>query len=120
PGQLGSLGHYDVLELAGRGGMGVVFKARDTKLQRVVAIKVLSPQLAADGTARQRFVREAQAAAAIRDQHVVSIHAVEEDGPFPYLVMEFVAGITLEEQIKAKGPFDVKEVLRIGMQAAEG
>jgi serine/threonine protein kinase len=117
---LGSLAHYDVMEVAGRGGMGIVFKARDTKLQRIVAIKLLAPQLAADGTARQRFIREAQAAAAIRDQHVVSIHEVNDDGIVPYLVMEFIGGVTLEEQIKAKGPLAVKEVLRIGMQAAEG
>src|SRR5262245_44091020 len=60
PGSLGRLGHYEVLELVGQGGMGMVFRAFDEKLRRVVAIKVLAPQLAASGTARQRFVREAQ------------------------------------------------------------
>ena len=119
-GSLGSLDHYEVLEVVGRGGMGVVFKARDTKLQRIVAIKVLAAHLAADGTSRKRFVREAQAAAAIRDTHVVGIHAVHDEGPVPYLVMEFIGGITLEEQIKANGPPTLKEILRIGMQVAEG
>jgi hypothetical protein len=121
PGSLGRLDHYEVLEVIGRGGMGVVFKARDTRLQRVVAIKVLAAPLAASGTARQRFFREARAAAAVRDEHVVSIHAVSDDsGPTPYLVMEFIAGVTLEKRLKARGPLAVKEVLRIGMQAAEG
>jgi serine/threonine protein kinase len=120
PGALGSLDHYDVLELAGRGGMGVVFKAVDTKLKRVVAIKVLAPQMAAVGASRARFIREAQAAAAIRDTHVVSIHAVIDERPVPYLVMEYIGGITLDEQVRLKGPFALKEILRIGMQAAEG
>src|SRR5262245_15631654 len=78
PGCLGRLGHYDVLELVGRGGMGVVFRARDDVLQRVVAIKVLAPQLATSGLARQRFIREARAAAAVSHDHIVTIHAVEE------------------------------------------
>jgi serine/threonine protein kinase len=121
PGSLGRLDHYEVLGVVGRGGMGVVFKARDTRLQRIVAIKVLAAPLAASGTARQRFFREARAAAAVRDEHVVSIHAVsDESGPTPYLVMEFIAGVTLEKQVKARGPLGVKEILRIGMQAAEG
>ena len=83
PGSLGRLDHYEVLEVVGHGGTGVVLKARDTKLQRVVAIKALTPQLAASSAARQRFVREAQAAAAVRDDHVVAIYAVSEDGPCP-------------------------------------
>jgi serine/threonine protein kinase len=121
PGSLGRLDHYEVLEVIGRGGMGVVFKARDTRLQRIVAIKVLAAPLAASGTARQRFFREARAAAAVRDEHVVSIHAVsDESGSTPYLVMEFIAGVTLEKRIKARGSLAVKEILRIGMQAAEG
>ena len=121
PGALGRLDHYDVLEVIGRGGMGVVFKARDTRLQRVVAVKVLAAPLAGNASARQRFFREARAAAAVRDDHVVNIHAVSEDsGPTPYLVMEFIAGVTLEKRLKTRGPLAVKEVLRIGMQAAEG
>ena len=83
PGCLGRLGHYEVREVVGRGGMGVVLKALDTKLQRVVAIKVLAPQLAASGTARRRFLREAHAAAAVRDDHVVGIYAVERRGARP-------------------------------------
>ena len=80
PGSLGRLGHYEVLEVVGRGGMGVVLKAFDENLHRVVAIKVMAPQLAASATARQRFTREARAAAAVTHDHVVTIHAVEEAG----------------------------------------
>src|SRR5262245_1852483 len=92
PGSQGRLDHYEILEVVGRGGMGVVLRARDTKLMRVVAIKVLAAPLAASGTARQRFAREARAAAAVRDEHVIDIHAVEDRGPLPYLVMEFIDG----------------------------
>ncbi len=120
PNSLGRLDHYEVLQVVGRGGMGTVFKARDTSLERVVAIKMLAPQLAASGTARKRFEREAKAAAAVAHEHVVDIHAVESTGPAPYLVMEFVGGITLEDRIKQGGPLELKEILRIGMQAARG
>src|SRR5262245_35942565 len=120
PGSLGRLDHYEVLEVVGRGGTGVVLRARDTKLLRVVAIKVLAAALAASGTARQRFVREARAAAAVRDEHVIDIHAVCDDGPVPYLVMEFIDGQNLEALLRRGGPLEVKEILRIGIQAASG
>jgi serine/threonine-protein kinase len=77
PGHLGKLGQYDVLRVIGRGGMGVVFQARDRSLDRLVAIKVLTPGLAATGAARRRFAREAKAAAAVVHEHVVTIHAVD-------------------------------------------
>jgi WD40 repeat protein/serine/threonine protein kinase len=120
PGGLGRLDHYEVLEVVGRGGMGVVLKARDTKLERVVAIKALAPRLAASPAARQRFVREAQAAAAVRDDHVVAIHAVGDDGPVPYLVMEYINGVTLEERVRRAGVLGLKETLRVGMQLSQG
>jgi serine/threonine protein kinase len=119
PGTLARLDHYDVLEVIGRGATGVVLRARDTKLQRVVALKVLAPRLAASSSARQRFVREAQAAAAVRDDHVIAIHAVSDDGPLPYLVMEYIAGVTLEDLIQ-RGALQPQEILRIGMQVARG
>jgi WD40 repeat protein/serine/threonine protein kinase len=120
PGSMGRLDHYEVLDVLGWGGMGVVLKAQDTKLQRVVAIKALPPRLAASRTARRRFVREAQAAAAVRDDHVVAIHAVSDDGPVPYLVMEYIRGTTLEERVKRAGALELTEVLRIGVQTAKG
>src|SRR5262245_3109529 len=75
PGSIGRLGHYEVQEVVGRGGMGVVLRAFDERLHRVVAIKVMAPQLAASAPARRRFVREARAAAAVTHDNVVTIHA---------------------------------------------
>jgi serine/threonine protein kinase len=118
-GSLGRLGHYEMLEIIGRGGMGIVFKAFDEKLQRVVAIKAMLPLMASSASARQRFVREARAAAGIRDEHVIGIHAVEDASDLPYLVMEYVSGISLHERLE-RGRLQLKEVLRIGMQTARG
>jgi tRNA A-37 threonylcarbamoyl transferase component Bud32/mono/diheme cytochrome c family protein len=120
PGHLGRLGHYEVTEVIGRGGMGVVLKAFDEKLHRVVAIKVIAPELATSATARQRFTREAQAAAAVRNEHVIDIHAVEEADGLPYLVMEYVSGLSLQERLDRAGPLEPKEILRIGIQVSTG
>jgi eukaryotic-like serine/threonine-protein kinase len=119
-GQLGRLGGYEILDVLGRGGFGVVLKAFDPSLHRVVAIKVLAPALASSATARRRFTREAQAAAAVSHDHVVAIHAVEEANDPPYLVMQYVAGVSLQERLDRAGPLELKEILRIGMQAAHG
>jgi WD40 repeat protein len=89
-------------------------------LQRVVAVKVLAPRLAASKSARQRFVREAQAAAAVRDDNVVAIYAVSEESSVPYLVMEYICGQTLEQRIEQGKALELKEILRIGMQSAAG
>src|SRR5262249_21879056 len=96
PGSLGRLDHYEVQEVIGRGGMGVVLNAFDAVLQRVVAVKVLAPQLATNATARKRFIREAQAGAAVCHDHVVTIHAVDEGKAVPYLVMQCVVGVALQ------------------------
>jgi serine/threonine protein kinase/formylglycine-generating enzyme required for sulfatase activity len=118
PGTIGRLRHYDILRVAGRGGMGIVLKAFDRSLRRIVAIKLLAPHLAGNGQARQRFVREGRAAAAISHEHVVTIHAVEESPPF--LVMQYVHGETLEERIHRNGSLDVREAVRIALQIAQG
>lgn len=120
PPGLGRLGEYDVLDVLGRGAMGIVFRARDTQLGRDVAIKVLSPALAADPTFRARFTREARAVAAINHTNVVTIHRIEEAGPYPYLVMEYVPGESLQRRIARLGQLDVREVVRIAAQAASG
>jgi serine/threonine protein kinase len=120
PGAVRRLGHYDILQVVGHGGMGIVLQAFDTKLRRVVAIKVMAPQIATGATARQRFIREAQAAAAVRNEHVIDIHAVDEANGLPYLVMEFIAGVSLQERLDRRGPMQVREILRIGMQTAAG
>jgi serine/threonine protein kinase len=124
PEMLGRIGRYDVERLIGSGGMGVVFKAYDTELNRPVAIKLLAPYLAGSGSARNRFAREARAAAAVVDDHVVPIHNVEtgneQGNGQPFLVMKFIAGGSLQQRIDREGPLEVCEVLRISMQAAKG
>src|SRR5262245_3465837 len=108
PGVLGTLGRYQVLEVIGRGAMGVVLKALDPDLLRPVAIKVMAPYLAPSGTARQRFLREARAAAAVRDDNIVTIHAVEP-AELPYLVMEYVSGISLQARLARDGPLSPRD-----------
>ncbi len=120
PGLLGYLGAYEVREVIGRGGMGIVFKAFDPALHRMVAIKVLAPQMAGSATARKRFLREGRAAAAVTHDHVVSIHEVNESAGLPYLVMQYVAGTSLQDKLDVTGPLPVLEILRIGMQVADG
>lgn len=119
PGAIGRLGHYEVLEVLGQGGFGIVMKAFDDVLHRVVAVKMMSPNLAAASPARKRFLREARAAAAVRHDNVVQIYAVEEK-PIPYLVMEFIPGETVQQLVDAIGPLELREVLRIGSQVARG
>jgi hypothetical protein len=120
PGELGRLGHYVVQGIVGRGGMGVVFKALDARLNRVVAIKVLGTQYATDAGARQRFEREAKAAAAVSHDHVVPIYHVDEHRGATYLVMPLIIGSSLQERLTRSGPLALKEILRIGMQTASG
>jgi eukaryotic-like serine/threonine-protein kinase len=119
PDSLGRLGHYEVLEVLGQGGFGIVFRAFDDTLQRVVAIKVLAPELAATSPPRKRFLREARSSAKVRHEHVVQIYAVEEQ-PLPYLVMEFIPGETLQERLDRTGPLETAEVVHFGRQIAEG
>jgi serine/threonine protein kinase len=120
PEMLGRIGRYDVEKLVGSGGMGVVFKGYDSDLNRPVAIKVLAPYLAGNGAARQRFAREAKAAAAVVHDHVVPIHNVETNAACPYLVMRYVAGESLQSRIDRAGALEVCEILRISMQIASG
>lgn len=120
PEMLGRIGRYEVERLIGAGGMGIVFKAFDSELNRPVAVKVLAPHLAGSGAARSRFAREARAAAAVVDEHVVAIHNVETDGESPFLVMQYVPGESLQTRIDRSGPLEVCEILRIGMQTAKG
>lgn len=120
PEMLGRIGRYEVDRLIGSGGMGIVFKAIDTELNRPVAIKVLAPYLANLGAARQRFAREAKAAAAVVHEHVVPIHTVESEGESPYLVMHYVAGESLQARLDREGALELREILRIGTQVASG
>ncbi len=120
PGSIGRLDLYEILEVVGAGGMGVVLRGWDPTLRRVVAIKVLAAHLANSAAAERRFVREAQAAAAVSHDHVVAIHAVEAGHEPPYLVMQFVEGKTLQQRLDRTGPLNVNEILRIGQQTALG
>lgn len=120
PGCLGRLAGYEIVGLEGRGGFGIVLRAFDPKLNRVVAIKVMAPELASNPMAVRRFLREAQAAAAVSHDHVVTIHAIEEQHCPPFLVMEFVEGQSLKDKVDSEGALEVTEILRIGMQAAMG
>jgi Leucine-rich repeat (LRR) protein len=119
PGSLGRLAHYEALEVLGNGGFGTVVKAFDEKLHRFVAIKLMSPLLAATSAPRKRFVREARSAAAVRHENVIAIYAVEDE-PIPYLVMDYIAGRTLQQKLDATGPLELTDLLRIGRQIAAG
>ncbi|HMF18731.1 MAG TPA: protein kinase [Gemmataceae bacterium] len=119
PDSLGRIGHYEVLEILGKGGFGIVMRAFDETLQRVVALKVLAPAIAATSPARKRFLREARSSARVRHEHVVQVHAVGEE-PLPYLVMEFIPGETLQKRLDRIGPLETPEIVRIGRQIAEG
>jgi eukaryotic-like serine/threonine-protein kinase len=120
PEMLGRIGRYEIERRIGSGGMGVVFKAIDTELNRPVAVKVLAPHLARNGAARQRFSRESRAAAAVVHEHVVAIHNVDSTAEHPYLVMQYVSGESLQSRVEREGPLGVERILRIGVQAALG
>src|SRR5262245_64292527 len=98
--------------------MGIVLRAFDSKLHRVVAIKVMAAQLATNAIARKRFTREAQAHAAVSHDHIVTIHAVEEANSLPYLVMHFVSGQSLQQRIDRDGPMEITENVQNGMKTA--
>ena len=97
-------GEYSLEKEIGRGGMGIVFLAREVALDRLVAIKALPIELATDPAIRERFLREAKTAAALSHPNIVAIHRVGEAGSLPYFVMTFVRGETLGERLRARGP----------------
>jgi eukaryotic-like serine/threonine-protein kinase len=113
------LGHYTLIEVLGRGGMGVVFRAFDNRLRRHVAIKLLGPWISSQPQARERFAREGQAAASIKHENVVAVYAVEESEDLAFLVMEYVDGLSLQDKLDAE-TLRVKEIYQIGAQIAEG
>jgi hypothetical protein len=120
PDELGRLGSYRILKILGHGGMGVVFEAEDPQLRRKVALKAMLPALAASETARQRFLREAQAAAAVEHDHIVPIHQVGEDRGVPFIAMPFLRGESLEQRLARQARLPFREVLRIGRETAAG
>ncbi len=112
------LGSYEVLSLLGAGGMGEVYRARDTRLGRVVAIKVLPAERMADENRRRRFVQEARAASALNHPNIVTIHEIESADGIDFIVMEYVEGKTLDAVIPQQG-MRLGEVLRIAIPIAD-
>src|SRR5919109_2167090 len=113
------LGAYEITGALGAGGMGEVYRARDTRLDRTVVIKVLAGALAADSEARQRFEHEARAIAALNDPHICTIHDVGRHGELDYLVLEFLEGETLADRIRRAGALPIDEALPIAIQIAD-
>lgn len=120
PDSLGRFGDYEILEIIAAGGMGIVLKGKDTSLDRVVAIKVLAPVLAADERARQRFVREARSVAAIRHENVVGIFAVSIASDLPFLAMEYIEGESLAQKLQREGKISFSELLSVAREVAAG
>ncbi len=114
----GQLGEFEVTEMIACGGMGLVFKARDPKLDREVAIKALPPRLAKDSEARIRFLKEARAVAALDHPNILPIYSVTDASQSPYFVMRLVNGPTLEELVSSEGALSESRMAHIGAQAA--
>ena len=110
---------YKIIEILGRGGMGIIYKAEDVKLKRNVALKFLPPELMRDDEAKERFVLEAQAAAALSHPNICTIHEIHEEEGKSFIAMEYIEGQTLRENIK-RGPLGINEALDIAIQVAEG
>jgi len=120
PEMLGRLGGYEVCGLIGQGSTGIVLKALEPRLNRYVAIKVMSPIYSTNGAARRRFEREGRAVAAVAHEHVVPVYAVDEYRGLPYIVMQYIPGLSLFQRMERDGQLETCEVARIGLQVARG
>ncbi len=117
---IGRLGDIEIQDVIGHGGMGVVLKGYQPELKRLVAVKVLAPQLAVSAAARKRFAREVQATAAILHPNVMPILTVHSSGKLPFIVMPYVACESLQQRLDRVGSLELIDILRIGMQTANG
>ena len=111
-------GRFSIERELGRGGMGVVLLARDVALDRLVAIKLLPPQLAESSESRERFLREARTAAGLSHPNIVPIHLVEARGDLVFFVMGFVDGETLRDRVARDGPLSPRQVMRMVQEVA--
>jgi serine/threonine protein kinase len=118
--EIGRLGGYRILNVLGEGGMGVVFKAEDPRLKRLVALKVMKPDKSANQVAHERFKKEGETAASISHDHIVTIYQVDEDRGIPFLAMQFLEGESLDERLKRVGKLPASEIIRIARESAEG
>jgi class 3 adenylate cyclase/predicted Ser/Thr protein kinase len=114
-----TVSHYEILDKVGEGGMGVVFKAEDTKLKRVIALKFLTPDATRDEEARERFLHEAQAAAWLNHPNICTIHDIDQFAGQYFIAMEYIAGDTLSDRLQS-GPLPVDEAVRLAIQVVEG
>ena len=112
------LGPYEILAPLGAGGMGEVYRARDTRLDRTVAIKVLPQHLSSSPEVRQRFEREAKTISQLSHPHICALYDVGREGEIEYLVMEYLDGVTLSDRL-AKGPLPLEQTLRFGVEVAD-
>ena len=110
---------YEILEKIGEGGMAVAYRGRDRLLGRTVAIKIMRPELATDAGFLARFRREARAAAGMTHEHIAAVHDTGSDGPYHYIVMEYVAGESLRDRLRREGPLPLGEALRVATEATE-
>src|SRR5687768_7288347 len=114
---MATLSHYKLQDEIGRGGMGIVYRAVDSRLGRTVAIKVLPPEATADPVRRRRFIQEARAASALNHPHIVTIHEVDEHEGTTFIAMELVEGTALDKVLTA-GVMPVEQALEYGAQIA--
>ena len=112
------LGSYQILSLLGAGGMGVVYKARDTRLNRSVAIKVLPSDKVSDPERKRRFIQEARAASALNHPNIITLYDIGSESGIDFIVMEYVAGKTLDQRIPRKG-MRLNEALKLAIQMAD-
>jgi eukaryotic-like serine/threonine-protein kinase len=114
-----TLGHYRIIEKIGAGGMGVVYRARDERLDRDVALKGLPTGILADAIALKLFRKEAQALSKLNHPNIATVHDFDSQDGLSFLVMEYIPGVTLDEKLAA-GALSEKEVVRLGVQLAQG